>query len=114
MAELLRIEDFIEMAKEGKDVKAEIHLRKQAVSQKLHPGDTEEMKGEINMYLLLADYHFSAGNLKKVVSKIYVFGSGEEPLTDAKININIANERLKMDYQRLKNANIVFDEKYFS
>jgi hypothetical protein len=113
MAEILRIEDFLALAKEGKDVKAEIILRKESVSQKVHPGDSEEMKGDVGMYLLLADYLFSVGNWKKPVSKIYVYGSSEESLNDAKINKSIANERLKMDYKRLQDAKISFEEKYF-
>jgi hypothetical protein len=113
MAEILRIEDFIALAKEGKDVKAEINLRKELISQKLHPGDSEEMKGELDMYLLLADYLFSVGNWRKRVSKIYVYGSSEESLNDAKINKSIANERLKMDYKRLQDVKISFEEKYF-
>lgn len=36
--ELLRIEDFITLAKEGNDISVTIDLRKQAVSQKIHPG----------------------------------------------------------------------------
>ncbi len=113
MAEFLRIEDFIALAKEGKDVTLDIDLRRQLVSQKVHPGDTEEMKGEIDMYLLIADYHFTVGNWKKTVSKIYVSGTVEESLNDAKINKSIANERLKMDYKRLSDARISFEEKYF-
>lgn len=111
--EILRIEDFVALAKEGKDVNAEVNLRKQLVSQKVHPGETEVMKSEVDMYLLLANYAFTVGNWKKVVSKIYVYGSSEESLNDAKINMSIANERLKMDYRRLKEAKIIFEEKYF-
>ncbi len=110
---ILRLEDFIALTKEGKDVNVEVNLRKQIVSQKVHPGDTEEMKGEIDMYLLVGDYTFSVGNWKKLVSKIYVYGSIEESLNDAKINKSIANERLKMDYKRLQDAKITFEEKYF-
>jgi hypothetical protein len=111
--ELLRIEDFIALAKEGKDVKAEVDLRKQLVSQKVHPGQTEEMKAELDMYLLLANYSFTVGNWKKTVSKVYVYGSSSETLNDTKVNTSIANERLKMDYKRMHNVNIAFDEKYF-
>jgi hypothetical protein len=111
--ELLRIEDFIALAKEGKDVKVTIELRKQPVSQKVHPGDTEELKGELDMYLLFGDYTFKIGSWEKVVSKIYMYGSTGEPLNDTKINKSIANERLKIDYQRLKDVNIHVEEKYF-
>ena len=111
--ELLRIEDFIALAKEGKDVKGLIELRNQPVSQKIHPGDTEELKGELDMYLLFGDYTFMIGSWKKVISKIYMYGSTGELLNDTKINKSIANERLKLDYQRLKDVNIHFEEKYF-
>ena len=113
MAELVRIEDFIALANEGKQVKASIELKKQFVSQKVHPGETEEMKDEIDMYLLMGDYSFTAEGKTKKVSKIYVYGSSEESLNDAKINKSIANERLKMDYKRLQDAKITLEEKYF-
>jgi len=111
--ELMRIEDFIDLAKRGKDVHLEIELNKQAVSQKLHPGDTEEEKYEIDMYLLIGNYKFNVeGNMNKV-SKVYVYGSAEESLNVSKINKYIANERLNMDYKRLKEVNVKLEEKYF-
>jgi hypothetical protein len=112
-SELLRIEDFIALAKEGKDVSVKIDLRQEFVSQKVHPGDTEELKEAIDMYLLFGDYTFRIGSWKKLVSKVYMHGSTGESLSDAKINKSIANERLKLDYQRLKDAHIHFEEKYF-
>ena len=111
--ELLRIEDFIALAKEGKKVDVTISLRKQLVSQNVHPGETEEMKGEVDMYLLFGDYTFTVGKDVKKVSKVYMYGSTEESLNDARINKSIANERLKMDYKRMQDANITFEEKYF-
>ncbi|MCX5719974.1 MAG: hypothetical protein NT055_08495 [Nitrospirae bacterium] len=121
-----RIEDFIALAKLGKKVEMTVELRKQLVAQKVHPGDTEEMKGEISMYLLIGDFTFNVGGHEslivirqklipdvKNVSKVYMFGSLEESLDASKVNKNIANERLKVDYQRLKIANITFKEKYF-
>jgi hypothetical protein len=49
----------------------------------------------------------------KLVTKVYMFGSSEESPDSVKINKSIANARLKMDYQRLKDAKISFEEKYF-
>lgn len=108
-----RIEDFISLAKEGKKVNLEIELKKQLVTQKVHPGDTEDMKDEVDSYLLTADYVFKVGKDLKLVSKVYMFGSSEEPLDALKVNTSIANARLKMDYRRLKDAKITFEEKYF-
>jgi len=109
----LRLEDFISLAMEGKKVNASVELKKQVVTQKVHPADTEEMKAEIEMYLLLGEYTFNVGGKTHKVSKIYVFGTMEEPLTSSRENKNIANARLKMDYKRLADSKIIFEEKYF-
>ena len=108
-----RIEDFIALARKGKTVTAAIDVRKQLVEQKIHPDETEEMKNEIDMYLLIADYTFTVGKDVKKVSKVYLYGSAEESLNDAMIDKSIANERLKMDYRRLTKAHIKFEETYF-
>lgn len=108
-----RIEDFIALAKEGEKVDLEIELKKQLVTQKVPPEVTEDMRDEVDMYLLIADYIFKVGKDMKLVSKVYMFGSSEEPPNALKVNANIANARLKMDYQRLKDAKIIFEEKYF-
>jgi hypothetical protein len=110
-SELLRIEDFIALAKEGKGVNVTIDLRQEFAAQKVHPGDTEELKAAIDIYLLFGDYTFKIGKWEKVVSKAYMYGSTGESLNDTKINKSIANERLKMDYKRLREAKIVFEEK---
>ncbi len=110
---LLRLEDFIALAKEGKNIKAEIKLRKQMMKQKVHPEETEEMRDEIDMYLLIGDFIFMIDDQSYTVSKVYVLGSMGEPQDAAKVNRSIANERLKMDYKRLKEVNIMFEERFF-
>ena len=107
-----RIEDFIAFVSGGGKVDLQIELKKQLVTQKVPQGVTEDMRDEIDMYLLTADYIFRVGRDMKLVSKVYVFGSSEEPQNVIKLNSNIANARLRMDYQRLKDANITFEEKY--
>jgi hypothetical protein len=119
MAEILkkkkigRLEDYILLAHEGKDIHVDIELRKQLVKQKVHPEETLDMKDELDMYLLIGDYSFRVGQEIKNVSKVYMFGSTEESQNAAMIDRNIANERLKVDYKRLREAHITFDEKYF-
>jgi hypothetical protein len=108
--ELIRLEDFIALAKEGKEVQLTVSLRKQLVQQKFHPEQTEEKKGEIDMYLLIADYSFQGAGKKGKVSKIYVSGTVGEPLNATKQNTYIANARLKMDYMRLREVDIIFEE----
>jgi hypothetical protein len=105
--ELGRIEDFIALAKEGKAVKVAIDLKKQLVTQ-IHPGDTKDV-----MYLLIANYTFRAEKEVDQISKVYMFAFSEESPDALKVNTTIANGRLKMDYQRLKDAKITFEEKYF-
>ncbi len=108
-----RIEDVIALAKEGKDVNAEVELKKQIVTQKVHPADTEDMKSKIDIYLLVGSYTFWVGKEVRQVSKVYMYGTLEEPPRAFWVNVNIANERLKMDYQRLQDAKIALEEKYF-
>ncbi|MBM4136814.1 MAG: hypothetical protein FJ241_08290 [Nitrospira sp.] len=113
ISELSRLEDFIALAKGGKEVQMSIEVKKQIVTQKVHPDETEEMRSEIDMYLLIGDYAFKVGGEVKKVSKIYVAGAVGEPLNAARQNIHIANARLKMDYVRLREAHIIFEEVYF-
>jgi hypothetical protein len=108
-----RIEDFIALAREGKDVHAVIQLKRLPVTQKVHPGATEDLRTEVDMYLLMADYTFTVEKEIKYVCKVYMYGSMEEPAGAFWVNTNIANARLKADYRRLMDAKITFEEKYF-
>ena len=108
-----RLEDYIALAEQGKRVRVDVKLRKQAVQQKVHPEETADMREDIGMYLLLADFTLTAEGESCVVSKVYAFGAEGEPLETARVSRSIATERLKMDYKRLKAANIAVDEKYF-
>ena len=111
--ELVMLEDFIRLAKEGEDVRVSVELRKEYIPVKIHPAHTEERKGETESYLLLGDYTCSVGEEVHKVPKVYVFGSADESLKTAKMHKNIANERLKRDYNRLRDAKIKVEEKYF-
>src|SRR4030043_1036664 len=113
MGDYGRIEDFIALAKGGKTVNVKVELEKKLVSQNVPPGVTEDMKDEVGMYLLIADYFFKVEKDMKLVSKVYILGSSEESPDAIKIHTKIANARLSMDYQRLKDAKITFEEKYF-
>lgn len=108
-----RIEDFILLAKKGIDIALEITLKKHIIVEKIHPEQTEDMKAEIERYLLLGNFTFRAGGEEQTVSKVYMFGSMEEPLENTNVNKNIANERLKMDFKRLRDGGLEFEEKFF-
>ena len=111
--ELVMLEDFIRLAKEGEDVRVSVELRKEYIPVKIHPAHTEEGKSETESYLLIGDYTCSVGGEVHEVPKVYVFGSAEESLETGKMHQNIANERLKRDYRRLRDAKIKVEEKYF-
>ncbi len=111
--ELVMLEDFIQLAKEGKDVRLSVELREQYIPGKVHPAHTGDGKSETESYLLIAEYTCSVREEVHQVPKVYVFGSAEESLKTAKMHKNIANERLKRDYRRLQEAKINVDEKYF-
>jgi len=112
-SEPVRLEDFMALAREGKEVLLSVELKKMIVTQKVHPYEAEEMKSEIDMYLLAADFLFTVGRAISKVSKIYVTGIVGEPKDTAKQNIFIANTRLKLDYKRLEDSHIKFEKKYW-
>jgi hypothetical protein len=47
------------------------------------------------------------------VSKVYAISPLNEVEVNAKTTRHVANERLKMDYARLKAAGVQFEEKFF-
>ena len=110
---LNRLEYFIQLAKKGKKVGVEITLRKELVEQKVHPDETDDMTGMTHMYLLFGDFLCECEGESGTISKIYVYGTGEESHSASQVNKSVANARLKMDYQRLKDAKIKFVEQYF-
>ena len=108
-----RLEDYVVLAQQGKQVRVDVKLRKQLVQQKVHPEETTDLRAEIGMYLLMADFTLTVEGESCVVTKLYAFGAQGEPLETAGASRSIANARLKMDYKRLKDATIAVDEKYF-
>jgi len=108
-----RLEDFIELAAGGKDIQLTVELKKQPLKQRVHPEETQDQSSEIDMYLFIGLFECEAGEKRYQVSKTYMFSALEESASDATVNRKIANARLAMDYQRLKAANIEFEEKYF-
>jgi hypothetical protein len=111
--EFVRLEDLIARAKEGKEVELSVALSKQVITKRSHPAETDERKGEIDMYLLIGDYSINVGGVVNKVSKIYVSGIIGEPMNATRQNIEIANSRIKMDYMRLREVNIIFEEVFF-
>ena len=110
---VFRLEDFIVLAKEGKHIETSVDLIKKIVTPTVNPEETEDTKSNTAMYLLLGEYNFKvAGEVQKVF-KSYAFGTFAQSKDSMAQNILVANERLKLDYQRLRKAHIMFEEKYF-
>ena len=112
-SQLARLEDFIELAKQSKPVSANVELRKQMVMEKVHPEQTADMSSEIETYLAIGDFAFSVEGKDHLVSKVYMYTTVESSVDHARENRNVANARLRVDYDRLKAANIYTEEKYF-
>jgi hypothetical protein len=109
-----RLEDFISIAKKGEKVDLTVVLNKQIFTRKFDPYIMGDPEDEIDMYILSADYLFVVAGEAMEVTKYYVSGIEGESFIAAKNNIYVANERLKMDYKRLREATIIFLEKYWA
>lgn len=108
-----RLEDLIRIGKEGSRVDMEVELKKLPIIPDSHikkEGGTHEQS---KTHLLTAYFTFVTGDQLYRLSKVYMFATGEESLDSLRKNKEIANIRLKIDYDRLKAANIHFQEKYF-
>lgn len=107
-----RLEDFISLAQKGEKIKASISLKEMLAAQKVHPGNTDDMDTDVEMYILIGEFTFSLVGSEKKISKSYIFGSNESN-TEKPLEKKIANQRLKKDYKRLKEAGIELKEILF-
>jgi len=108
---LVRLEDIISWAQEGKEVRMEVSLAKRHIVEKIlvEVGDMEEM----DAYLLAADFIAQVNDKRVRGSKIYVEGHSSESLDVSAAQQKIANARLKADYNRLAEAGVAFEKKFF-
>jgi len=108
-----RLQDFISLAGKGEKVDLTVTLTKQIFTRKFYPSKTGGSEDEIDMYILTADYSFLVEGKTYEVTKFYASGIEGETLNETQHNVYIANQRLKMDYKRLREAEIVFAEVYW-
>lgn len=108
-----RLEHFISLAKEGKYIQVSIDLQKKIVIPAINPEKTEDTKDNNDMYLLIGEYSFTVAGEVHKVSKVYAFGTFTHSRDSIEQNMYFANDRLKIDYRRLKEVKITFEEKYF-
>jgi hypothetical protein len=110
----LRLEDLIALAISRNKGRFEIDLRKEIVKQETLPEEVGKQKNRKNWYLLMADFSLVAsGGEECTVTKVYAFGDIHETGAEEKVIQSIANERLKIDYLRFRDARIEYQEKYF-
>lgn len=110
-----RLDDFIKAGLAGKAVQLEIKLRKSYTQQLSRSEATDDISVETDLCLYLADFRATpaVGDIPVVVTKVYALSPINESEVDDKTTRRIANERLRMDFGRLKEARIRFEEKYF-
>jgi hypothetical protein len=108
-----RLEDFISLARKGEKVDLTVTLNKQIFTRKFYPLSTGASEDEIDMYMLTADYAFLVEGKTYEVTKFYASGIEGESLNETKRNVYVANERLKMDYKRLRDAKIILAEHFW-
>ena len=109
-----RLEDLIALAISRNKGQFEAKLRKEMVKQDMLPEETGEQTARKNRYLLIADFSMiGSGGKNRTVTKVYAFGDIQETVSEQEVIRSIANERLKMDYQRLRDAGIVCKETFF-
>lgn len=108
-----RLEDFISLAKDGEKIALSVSLNKQLFTRRFYSTASGEAEDEIDMYILSADYLFSIDESQTEVKKLYAFGIEGESSDSTQKNVHVANDRLRMDYKRLKEAGIVFAEKFW-
>jgi len=108
-----RLDDFITIARKGEEVELTIVLDKRLFKRKFAPSTMGDPGDEIDTYILAANYFFVVEGKSHEFTKFYAFGFERDFPSAVQREIDIANERLKMDYKRLRDANIVFLEKFF-
>ena len=108
-----RLEDFIRLAEKGKQVELDVELKTIPVTQEVSVDDKKITHKQHKTYVLIAYFTCRADNEIQRLSKVYMFATGEESLNSIRVNKEIANARLQVDYNRLKAAHIHFTEEFF-
>jgi hypothetical protein len=108
-----RLEDFINLIKEGKKLMVSVQLQKDILTKKANENHPKEIKDEVDIYLLEAGFTFTGMGAPDRVTKVYVIGFVDEPYDVHRQNITIANTRLRTDYKRLEEAGCQFEKIYW-
>lgn len=110
-----RLEGFIRQARSGNSVHLRVSVYRRMVKQVAQSESTDDIEIESDMNLLMASFMpvSKEGAGAEKITKVYAISPINEIEVNDKITRRIANERLKMDYSRLKAAGVKFEEKFF-
>lgn len=108
---LNRLEEFILESRKGKKIEVETQLRREKILGQA--GQCAGQEGRIDGYLFIADFLCCMESQRYTVSKVYSLSYLTKDPTDLHVDRQVANARLKMDYQRLREAGIEVQEMYF-
>lgn len=108
---MIRIEDVVAMAKEGKKIQLSVQLIIRPIVEKAlaEIGEVEDVEA----YLLMGNFKLDIDGQLHEISKTYLRGYKSEFLEARAANLKIANSRLKSDYERLKSAGVDIEPIYF-
>lgn len=110
-----RLDDFLELAQTGQTVQLRIAVYQRLIKQVSQSGATDDIDIEMDMRLLMADFMpiSAAQDKPAMVTKVYAICPVNESEIEAKTTRHIANERLRVDFNRLRDGNVQFEETYF-
>jgi len=110
-----RLEDLIDLAKTGKTIQLQTRLYKKWVRQVSQSNATGDPDSETENCLYMADFMViqAEPEMPEKITKAYMVCSINDIELQGETTRRIANERLRMDYARLKGADISVEEKSF-
>jgi hypothetical protein len=109
-----RLENYIALSRAGEKVEGSIDLSRRAIHMNIGSNGEFPAGAEMEAYLLLGTYRFTVGGELHEVSKVYAFGSAGEGTGQGERARKVANERLAMDYARLRDGGIRIEERFFA
>jgi hypothetical protein len=110
-----RLEDYIDLARSGKSIRLQVHLYRKWFRQVSRSNATDDLDVATDQCLHMVDFSpvRPEPGMPVKVTKAYMISPINEIEADDKTTRHIANERLRMDYARLKEADIHVQEEFF-
>ena len=110
-----RLDDYINLARDGKTIRLETRLYRKWFKEVSQSSSTDDLDIEMDKCMLMVDFTpmQPEAEMPQKVTKAYMISPINENEIDDKTTRHIANERLRMDYARLKEAGIHLEEVFF-